>query len=79
MKEVITNKDDVIKESIEKGLDSPGVEELRSFWAQKVAPNLSKFSINKTLTQYINDIGKRVQEIESKLQKKGAVNDKRKK
>lgn len=79
MKELITNKDDVIKESLEKGLDSPGVEELRSFWSQKVAPNLSKFSVNKTLSQYINDIGKRVQDIESKLQKKGAVNDKRKK
>ena len=73
------NKDDIIKESIEKGVNCPGVEELRSFWAQKVAPNLSKFSLNKNLSQYINEIGKKVQAIESKLQKKGVVTDKRKK
>ena len=79
MKELIINKDDVIKESIEKGINSPGVEELHSFWSQKVAPNLPKFSLNINLMQYINEIGKRVQAIESKLQKKGVVNDKRKK
>ena len=79
MKELIINKNDVILESIEKGLDSPGVEQLRSFWAQKVVPNLSKFSIDKALLQSINEIDRKVKIIESKLQKQGAATDRRKK
>ena len=79
MKELIVNKEDIIIDSIEKGLDNPGVEELCSFWSQKVSINVSKFSINKTLLQYIDEIDRRVQTIESKLQRRGAITDRRKK
>ena len=79
MKELIVNKEDIIIDAIEKGLDNPGVEELCSFWAQKVSINVSKFSINKTLLQYIDEIDRRVQTIESKLQRRGAITDRRKK
>ena len=79
MKELIANKEDIIKDAIEKGLDNPGVEELCSFWAQKVSINVSKFSMNKTLLQYIDEIDRKVQLIETKLQRRGAVTDRRKK
>ena len=79
MKELIVNKEDIIIDAIEKELDNPGVEELLSFWSQKVGTNVSKFSINKTLLQYIDEIDRRVQTIESKIQRKGAIDDKRKK
>lgn len=79
MRELIVNKEDIIIDAIEKGLDNPGVEELLSFWHQKVSINVSKFSINKTLLQYIDEIDRRVQTIESKLQRKGDIADRRKK
>jgi len=79
LKELIANKEDIIKDAIEKGLDNPGVEELCSFWAQKVSINVSKFSMNKTLLQYIDEIDRKVQLIETKLQRRGAVTDRRKK
>ena len=79
MKELIANKEDIIKDAIEKGLDNPGVEELCSFWAQKVSINVSKFSMNKTLLQYIDEIDRKVQLIETKLQRRGALTDRRKK
>jgi len=79
LRELIVNKEDIIIDAIEKGLDNPGVEELLSFWHQKVSINVSKFSINKTLLQYIDEIDRRVQTIESKLQRKGDIADRRKK
>jgi len=79
LKELIANKEDIIKDAIEKGLDNPGVEELCSFWAQKVSINVSKFSMNKTLLQYIDEIDRKVQLIETKLQRRGALTDRRKK
>ena len=46
LKELITNKDDILIESIEKGLNSDCVEKLLSFWNDKVIVNLKQFFIN---------------------------------
>ena len=76
LKELITNKDDILIESIEKGLNSDCVEKLLSFWNDKVIVNLKQFFINKKIFEAIDEIDKRVQQIDEKYQKK---NEKEKK
>ena len=63
------NKDDIIIESLEKGLDSLGIQEFQSFWSEKVNPNLSKFFSNKKILEAIDEVDKRYQKIEEKFSK----------
>jgi len=73
------NKDDIIIESLEKGLDSLGIQEFQSFWSEKVNPNLSKFFSNKKILEAIDEVDKRYQKIEEKFSKKEDKEEKRKK
>jgi chorismate mutase len=58
------NRDDIIIESLEKGLYNTAIKELLTLWSQKVIVNLSKFFSNKKILEYIDEIDKRIQKIE---------------
>ena len=64
---------------MQKGLNIEGIEELLSFWNNKVIVNLSKFYINKNILESIDEIDKRIQKIDEKYQKKDEKDDKEEK
>ena len=64
---------------MQKGLNIEGIEELLSFWNNKVIVNLSKFYINKNILESIDEIDKRIQKIDEKYQKKDEKEDKEEK
>ena len=65
----LATKSEVI-ESIKKGRVNPGIERLFSFWNEKIIVNLSKFHYNKKVLESIDEIDKRILNIEQIIPKK---------
>ena len=76
MKELILTKNDIIIEDIQKGNSIDAIDELFSFWDEKVMPNLSKYYINKKVLQSIDEIEKKMKIIDE-YRKKGKKDEKR--
>ena len=77
MKELILTKYDIIIEDIQKGNNTDAIDELFSFWEEKVMPNLSKFYINKKVLQSVDEIEKKMKIIDE-FRKKDNKDDRRK-